>query len=355
MHYDPNYKNQFFHQSSNVGMNEALDILRREISSAPYKTKMPKKGLSKVVLYALPAVSALVLIITAIVWLITKSFLFTLVLFVILAFCGVGIMALISVIAGSILRKKCSEAVEATCIGYSYAAGSNGGSPGARIDRTPVFEYEYHGYKCVAFDGVYDNFSRGPLVSQQTTILVNPEDPEDIVWNFGKTRQIFLILAFLFASVLSIAMLFVVLGDENFMNSALSEGEPQAETGSVQNSESEIPSEAEAFVIAKSDDGRIIMNDAYLRNEVFTAYPGCEYVIKKRKVSELEVLDDGEIYVLRFEPDPDFSESEWYYTPNDITEEAKNAKPGDAFIFAEVKGNGAAWIFSTKEYVLEDE
>ena len=357
MHYDPNYRNQFFHESpDSIGIREAIDLTRREVAVSQYKTKMPKSKLSKITLFAFLGSCALVLIVTAIVWFISKSLLFTLVLFVIMAFLSVGIIAVITVIGESVLRKNCTEPVEATCIGYSVSGGgSDHSTAGNRVERAPVFEYEYQGLKWVAFDGVYDNFSKVPFVSQKTTIMINPDDPEDIVWNFGKHRQFFLILAFLFGTVLGVSMLLVVLNDDNFMNSAFSDDTPRTETESTLNSGSEIPSGDEVYVIKKTGDGRIILDNSYLKNEVFTAYPDSEYVIKTRKISETEVIDDGVAYAVFFEPDPDFTESEWYFTKEEVTDEVKNASRGDEFIFAEVKESGACWVFSTNEYALEDE
>jgi hypothetical protein len=273
-----------------------------------------------------------------------------------MAFASVGVIAIIIAIVSAILRKNCTEPVEATCIGYSYSAGpNNDSSGGGRMERTPVFEYDYHGMKCVAFDGVYDNFSKLPMISQKTSILVNPSDPEDIVWNFGKHRLLFLILALAFSAVLSFAMFWVVINDENFMKAALSKDEPKTEATGMPNSESEIPSGEEAFVIRKTDDGRIILDNAYLKNEAFKAFPDATYVVKKRKITETEVIGDGEAYIIYFDPDPDFTESEWVFTGEEATDEVKNASPGYEYIYAEVVEKGASWIFSTKEYALENE
>ena len=357
MHYDPNYKNQFFHDSSNsIGIKEAINIARREIAVSEYKTKMPKSKLSKVMTYSILGVSALVLLATALIFVFSRSFLFTIVMFVIMAFASVAVNAIVIAIVSSILNKRCTEPVEATCIGYSMSGSSDHDSSAAGgLERTPVFEYDYHGFKCVAFDGVYDNFSKLPFVSQKTTILVNPDDPEDIYWNFGKHRSVFLILACVFGSVLSISMFFVVINDENFMNSAFSENEPQTEVSSMQNPGSEIASEEETFTVRKTDDGRIILDNPYLRNEVFKAYPFAEYVVKKRKITDVEVIDEGASYAVYFEPDSDFSESEWFFFGDDVTDEVRNASKGDEFIYAEVTDVGASWIFSTKEYALENE
>ena len=92
MHYDPNYRNQFFYDSSNsIGIKEAIGIAKRELAVSEIKTKMPKSKLSKVTLYGFLGVIALILLATALVWFITKSLLFTIVLFVIMAFFSVAV------------------------------------------------------------------------------------------------------------------------------------------------------------------------------------------------------------------------------------------------------------------------
>lgn len=354
MHYDPNYRNQFFYDSSNsIGIREAISIARRELAVSEVKTKMPRSKHSKAALYAFLGVTALVLIASGIIWLVSKSLLLTIVLFVVMAFASVAVVAVVVVISDSLLRKNCCDPVEATCIGYSISGGSGDGSGGGLM-KAPVFEYEYRGFKWKAFDGMYDNFSQLPVVSQKTKILVNPDDPEDIVWNFGKSRQIFLILAIAFGTVLSLSMLFVILNDDNFMNAALSNGEPVAEAQSGQNTGSEIASE-EVYTIRKTDDGRIILDDAYLRNEVFMRYAGLDYVIKSRKITGMEILDDGKVYIATFEPDADFTDAEWFFTEEQITDEIKKLKAGDEYIYAEVTDVGASWVFSPREYELESE
>ena len=43
MHYDSNYRNQFFRDSANsFGIREAFAVMKREFQVAEYKTKMPK-------------------------------------------------------------------------------------------------------------------------------------------------------------------------------------------------------------------------------------------------------------------------------------------------------------------------
>ena len=87
----------------------------------------------------------------------------------------------------------------------------------------PVFEYEYEGSKITAFDNVYDNINIKPSIGAKGTIFINPNEPEEIVWNKKNKVLPFLILAFLFAVVLSLAIFFIVLNDEDFMNEALKE------------------------------------------------------------------------------------------------------------------------------------
>lgn len=351
MHYDPNYKNQFFRDSSNsFNFKEMIETLRTELAVRDAKVPMPRTKTSKIVWFAFFIILGLILLTAAIIWFTTKSLLLILVVFVLQAFLTVGIMAVVYVVAGAVHRRSCTEAVEATCIGYSISGNdSNGGG----ISRSPVFEYEYDGYKFKAFDGVYDNFTRVPLVSEKTKILINPSDPEDIVWNFGNNRAFFLILAGVFATVLSTAMFLVVINDENFLNAALGDDTPKIEAAGEQNAGSEAAPAEEEFVIRYSDDGRIIMDDAYIRHEVWYAFPDSDYVVKYRTITETEFMEEDWLSV-KFDPDPDFSESEWWYVKDDITDEVRNLKPGDELIFTESKNEQAgSWVFSTKEYVLD--
>lgn len=355
MHYDPNYRNQFFHNSANrIGIREAVDILRRELAVREVKTPMPKTKTSKIVLFSLLGIIALILLISAVIWIVSKSLLLTIVLFVLMAFLSVGIMSVVFFVSEQVHRRSCTEAVDAVCIGYSIS-GDGANDNGGGVSRTPVFEYEYHGYKYTAFDGVYDNFSALPAVLQETKILINPSDPEDIVWNFGKKRGRFLILAGAFATVLSLAIFFVILNDENFMNSALGDDAPDTEAGSTGNSGSEVSSGEEEFVVRHTDDGRIILDDAYIRNEIWYNVPDVEYVIKVRKIKEVETANEGSLLNIRFEPDPDFIETEWFFEGPELTDEIRSLKPGDEMIFAEAKNYGYLYVFSTTEYVLEAE
>ena len=378
MHYDPNYKGQIFYDKNAIGIDEVLGLLRQELSSRQFKIPVPKNKLTKIVLFSLLGLSVVVLLVAALVWIFTRSAAYTVVLFVICAVYVVGFEAIITAISMEILRKACNDPVDAVCIGYSLSGNRTGNNNyGGRIAKAPVFQYEYHGFKYTAFDGIYDNISKQPAVSQKTKILVNPSDPEDIVWNFNKNREIFLILGGIFAIVFCSAMLLVVHGDEKFMNSVIpsraaavaAEKEKEAalnpEGAGSENASDTGNAEGE-YVIQKTDDGKIIMDEGYMKNKVWSYYPDSSFIVKRRKVTKVEDPDGGDFYILYFDEDPDFTDSEWYFTKNDVqgtapedgivtlTEEVKNAKPGDEFIYTEVTGVGAAKIFSTKEFVLAD-
>ena len=90
------------------------------------------------------------------------------------------------------------------------------------------------------------------------------------------------------------------------------------------------------------------------KNDKEKSTPDKEYIIKARKVTELEVADDQSFYVLHFEEDPDFVDAEWFFGQEELTDEVKNAKPGDEFYYTQIPEIGASKLFSTKEYVLEE-
>ena len=358
MRYNPNYRGQIFYDSANsIGIDEVLHLLMQEFKTREFKEKMPKTKETKILLFSLLGLSVLCLFVTVLIWIFTRSLAYSIVIMLIGAVYVVGIMCIIATVTLNITRKACSDPVEAVCIGYSLSGGGSSRNYGGRIMRSPVFQYEYQGYKWTAFDGTYDNFSQLPMMGVPTKILVNPSDPEELIWNFRKGRERFLILGAAFAIVLSSAILFVVQNDEKFLNSVIPARAAQVEAGKEAQKTSEMVSVPEGtsegeFVPKVSDDGRIILDDQYMKNVVWAAYPDSEYILKARKVKELEIADDQSFYVLYFEPDQDFSDSEWFYTQDDVTEEVKNVKPGDEFYYSEVPEKGASWIFSTKEYVL---
>ena len=364
MHYDPNYKGQIFWNSSNaIGIDEVLGLLRREFSTQEFKTPMPRPKPSKIIRYSLLGLIAVLLLATATAWILTKSVVYSIVIMVIGAVYVVGFMCLIIAFLLNHGRKACSVPVEAVCIGYSLSGGGDtGANYGGQIERSPVFQYEFQGYNWTAFDGMYDNFSKLPMMATPTKILVNPDDPEDIVWNFKKGRERFLILGGIFALVFCTAMMFVVHNDDNFMNSVIparaaavaAQKEKEADLG-----EGETPSGVETlseegeYVPRMTEDGRIILDEKAFRNDIWAYFPDSEYIVKVRKVTELEVLEEDKVYIVHFEEDPDFTDSEWFFTGEDVTDEVKNVSPGDEFIYTEIPEVGATKIFSVKEYVLD--
>ena len=222
MFYDPNYKHQIFWETDDFSLDIIFSKFKEEIHLQSQKINPPKSKRGTLAIYAILGIIVLSALSSGIAFIITKSGLFTLVTAVCFTFFWFGWACLFLAIAGFIIYpKRLNVPVEATCIGYSFS--SSGGSPNESfsIPLCPVFEYEYNGQKITAYDGIYDNINKKPGIGTKATIFVDPEHPEELKWGTSKNNAIFLILAFGFAVVLSMAIFFIVLNDDNFMNEAL--------------------------------------------------------------------------------------------------------------------------------------
>ncbi len=223
MIYDPNYKNQVFWDTNDFSIGEIVSKLKSEIAIEKYKTNRPASRFGKLMVIGFCVYSVLVLATLFGTFIITRSELLMLVVGLCGSFFWFGWICLyIAITRFVIIPKYCTLPIEATCIGYSLSGGGNSGSGGG-FSLCPVFEYEYEGSKITAFDNVYDNINIKPSIGAKGTIFINPNEPEEIVWNKKNKVLPFLILAFLFAVVLSLAIFFIVLNDEDFMNEALKE------------------------------------------------------------------------------------------------------------------------------------
>ena len=148
MRYNPNYRGQIFYDSANsIGIDEVLHLLMQEFKTREFKEKMPKTKETKILLYSLLGLSVLNLFVMALIWIFTRSLAYSIVIMLIGAFYVVGIMCIIATVTLNITRKACSDPVEAVCIGYSLSGGGSSRNYGGRIMRSPVFQYEYQGYK----------------------------------------------------------------------------------------------------------------------------------------------------------------------------------------------------------------
>ena len=222
MFYDPNYKNQIFWDTEDFSFDVILSKLKEEIFLKPQKMNPPKSKLGLLAGYSALGIAVLTLISAGIAFIITKSGLFTLVAGLCFMFFWLGWACLFIAIAGFIiLPKRCNLPVDATCIGYSFSSSGNSPNGSFAIPLCPVFEYEYNGQKITAYDAVYENLNKRPGIGTKATIFIDPEHPEDLKWGTSKNNAIFLFLAFGFAFVLSMAIFFIVLNDDNFMNEAL--------------------------------------------------------------------------------------------------------------------------------------
>ena len=224
MIYDPNYKDQVFWETNDFSMDTIISKLKSEIANHKYKTKRPASRFSKFFLIGFGVYSVLVFASLFGSFIVTRSTLFMMVAGLCFLFFWGGWLCLYIAVLYSVLSKRCTLPIEATCIGYSLSSNENSGNGGG-LSLCPVFEYEYGGAKITAFDGVYDNVNKKPSIGAKGTIFINPEEPDEIVWTKKNKIVPFMILAFLFAVVLSMAIFWVVINDENFMNEALNKAE----------------------------------------------------------------------------------------------------------------------------------
>ena len=225
MIYDPNYKDQVFWETNDFSMDTILSKLKSEITNYKYKKKLPASRFAKFFMIGFGVYTVLVFSSLFGSFIVTRSTLFMMVGGLCFLFFWGGWLCLYIAVLSSVLSKRCTLPIEATCIGYSLASGGNNNNSGGGISLCPVFEYEYGGAKITAFDGVYDNVNKKPSIGAKGTIFINPDEPDEIVWTKKNKIVPFMILAFLFAVVLSMAIFWVVINDENFMNEALNKAE----------------------------------------------------------------------------------------------------------------------------------
>ena len=224
MIYDPNYKNQVFWDTNDFSIGEIVSKLKTEIATQKYKTKRPVSRFSKLFLIGFGVYMVLVFSSLFGSFIVTRSTLFMMVAGLCFLFFWGGWLCLYMAVIYTVLSKRCTLPIEAECIGYSLSSGDNS-NQGGGISLCPVFEYEYEGRKIIAFDGVYDNVNKKPSIGDKGTIFIDPNEPEEIVWTKKNKIIPFLILAFLFAVVLSMAIFWIVINDENFMSEALNKAE----------------------------------------------------------------------------------------------------------------------------------
>ena len=222
MFYDPNYKNQIFWENNDFSLQNIMSKLKEELANRGNKVSKPMTLKSRLAGYGLLGVCVLSAMSTVCAFIVTKSMLFALVALLCFVFFWFGWFSLyLAIAAFVILPRRCNCPVEATCIGYSLSSAgeSNRGS----LSLSPVFEYEFEGNRFVAYDGVYDNYNSKPSVGSKATIMIDPSEPYELVWNNNRKHIMFLFLAFGFAVVLSTSIFFIVLNDDDFMNEALSQ------------------------------------------------------------------------------------------------------------------------------------
>ena len=223
MFYDPNYKNQTFWETNDFSLPNIMSKLREELANSGNKVSKPVSVKDRFVIFGFVGVLVLSLVSGAVAFIVTKSPLFTVVAMLCFIFFWFGWFCLyLAITLFIILPKRCNCPVEATCTGYSVSANGNSGSGGG-LAVSPVFEYEFEGNRFVAYDGVHENVNSKPSIGSKVTILVDPNEPYELVWNNNRRNATFFFLGFGFAVALSAAIFFIILNDDDFMNEALSQ------------------------------------------------------------------------------------------------------------------------------------
>ena len=348
MRYNPNFEDQFLWKSSNdIQFNDIYDIMKSEITRRKEANekmeKRPASPYGKTIGLGVLAMIVFAAAVFGICYLITKSFIYSL----IMSMCGIFIAFGISLIYMGIslfilLPKRCSEPVVAVCIGHSISGNNKSASGGVRILRCPVFEYNYGGENIVAFDAIYENTSKIPCVGLETTININPARPDELVWNHDKSRFFWFIGGAVLAIALGISFIWLTNRDQALMNSII--------PGRQNNSQ--ISSENNTSAPAQSEDGRILLTDDYLNGLIDSVYPGTTWTICIRKLEDVQPDVNGETGTVGFFFEPDASHNFDAISSNveNLSENALTAKPGDEFYFVEFEDK-AATLFSCKDYV----
>ena len=339
MRYDSSYRDQIFWDSNSLpGIQDLIGMLKTELRVP--RTKLPATRLSKLLLTVLPAALVIVALVTGLSFAFTKSPAFTIVLMLCTVMICMGIaFIVISVLNFKIFPKFCTLPVEATCIGFSVSGGHNGSSA-SRPTRSPVFRYDINGFEYTAFDGVYENHAKLPSTGDKVTIMVNPDDPEEMVWNFGHDRFIFMLLGGIFGICLGIAFILISINDDAFMKHVREDKEY---------SEEKIVETASGKL---TDDGRIIIDDAYIDDLFPEEYKGKTWVIGIRTLESKTVSDDGLKNAFIFEADSKYAHDGINVLTENMTEAMKNTAPGDKYYYIEV-GEGGGTIFCCSEFSYE--
>ena len=225
MRYEPNYRSQFFWDSEGrPGIEDLFNFLKTNTGGS----RIPRNRLSKLINVELAIGAVAVAIACVIIYVTSKSVLLTLVLGMVSVFYAMGIAALVGlIIARTKFATNYTETVSAKCIGISIS----GMTDHRQLLKTPVFKYSYGGRNYIAFDGKWSNFHDAfPEIGGDWEIDVNPDDPEDIRWQPGKSTAKFIVIwgvaSILFASM----MMWVCTQDEDFMAACKADGGTRIET-----------------------------------------------------------------------------------------------------------------------------
>ena len=223
MRYEPSYQRQLFWDSEGApGLSDVIDAMSGRINN--FGNKIPSTKKNAMVTYLAFGTFAVGLLAAIITYIARKSVLLTMIVGLVSVFYAMGAAALIGlVISRTFFSRKCTEPVNAKCIGISIRGRSEHG----KLIKAPVFKYAYGGRNYLAVDGRWTNFYKEfPKIGEDWEIKVDPDDPEEIEWTESKSTSIFIVLWGVGSIIMASLILWMCLQDKNFMEAALNEQPP---------------------------------------------------------------------------------------------------------------------------------
>lgn len=330
MNYNPDYRHQMFWDT-----NEPINFMSvmREMSQMDRfpREKYPATKVSKVMRIEGLIGMILSVISALIAFIISKSVVLLIVVFMIAVILCLGIASIVLGVARNIIiNRNVTETITAKCIGYSI---SGGGSKSRRVMRSPVFKYNYRGVDHVAFDGVWSNSgSRLPKVGDDFEIKIDPNDPDELVWEKNSGTNFIAIAMGVFALILAGGFIKLACSDDSFRAAI----------------DNEAPA---AFTEATSEDGKRLIDDDYIDDMLAeNGLDGESWTIGIRELDHFEYNSQSGKYEFYFAPDSRYEVDAISVRSENMTDAMHESKKGDEYYWIQVGDGGTIYCAEDVEY-----
>ncbi len=332
MIYNPDYRRQIF-WDTNDPVN-FVNILRQISEMERYpRERYPTSRAGKTVKTGALICFILAVIAAVISFIISKSIILAIVVLMI----GVGICLGVSSILLAFSRKiiidgHITEKISATCIGYSLRGSGNSGR---RVMGSPVFKYNYRGMDHIAFDAVWSTGSAGKpyLVGQECEIWIDPDDPDEMVWDKSNSNFFIPLVMGIFALALAGVFIFLAASDDAFKTAVEQEGDQTPVT--------------EVYdPIARGEISDEYIDALFEENGLGNS----DWTISERKLDRMEYNSQTGKYEFYFEHDDSFITDAISVTSDLVTENMKDAGSGDTYYWIEVEDGATIFARDDVEY-----